>query len=117
MFKENAQAKCSGAQCETVFSDAKRTFRAKRHRISSENLTKGIVCSAGEKRKATKPMQIKDKYLKIRNESAAEPHVVKVASKVAAPIAAPTGTLQADIDLVAAAGGMDVVMAATQGTI
>ena len=30
-FKENAQVKCSEAQCETIFSDAKRTFRAKRH--------------------------------------------------------------------------------------
>ena len=116
-FKENAQAKCSEAQCETVFSDAKRTFRAERHGISSENLTKGIVCSAGEKRKATKPMQIKAKYLKIRNESAAERHAVKVASKAAAPVAAPTSTLQAAMDAVAAAGGMDVVMAATQGTI
>ena len=77
-FKENAQAKCLEAQCETVSSDAKRTFRAKRHRISSENLTKGIVCSAGEKRKATKPIQMKAKYPKICNESAAEQHADKV---------------------------------------
>ena len=62
-------------------------------------------------------MQSKAKYLKIRNESAAERHAVKVASKATAPVAAPTSTLQAAMDVVAAAGGMYVVMAATQGAI
>lgn len=105
LFKGNPQAKCLEAQCESVCSNAKCIFRAKCHSISSENFSNAIVCSAGEKRKATEPMKIKANYLKLRNKSAAERH----AAKAAAPAATSASTVQAAMDAVVVTGSIDVV--------
>ena len=78
-----------------------------------ENISKDIVCSAGEKHKTTDLMKIKAKYLKLCDGSAAERHT----AKSAAPAATPASAVQTDMDAMATAGGIDVVMDVTQGTV
>lgn len=55
-------------------------------------------------------MQIKAKYLKLRNKAAAEHHTATAASKATPTAATPASTLQDAMAAVAAAGGMNVVM-------